>query len=748
MSQELKQSILIKIDDSKAIGQMDALMAALAAKKYEVVIPVRFDMEGANEQLKGFGAGSGAPVGGSVNSGSRAEHQRVATDNATTQTRGRSGGGGGRVGGADPMHVMEAKLSSVTAGADGRMPSPEDNAAYRAEESRKLREGILGRHGISDPTNHAKAYANRRAFEADWSRDEQASDDSGREARADAAEKRRKEEARMWEEHTTGKKAWARDERASDDAGREAAAKAREQEERQAAKDAAAYHSGHRRWESDARDSDDAGREAYAKRQEEFRKGTEKVRAQSDKEDATEYAANIKASARAFAENERAVKKANSALSIWDKMWQDIGNGRVRGGVATGVTAMLKKSGLDNELAGGVGAFAGAFASSLALPLAWAAGNALMNILPQAMANVKQSNEDRTNTELDAYRHRNLKGDPGNDDLLRRYADQEDVYDLGGNARGSGRPRDRDGDKLLDLSAQDSLYMALHDTGISYKSAHQASEEFRQIQGYDRDTAHDRAIQFAAIAARSGEGSQKEYDRLTKSFAEIEKRPTQGGAGNFLDSNDALRDQAKKYFRDQWHIDPDTKQGSEFFSKWMHSEAITPEIMDRMVTNAGRDSKGALQILEGGRGQKPWLYQSHEDGPRGGTITGFDRIETSDRGSRAYDKYRAQKDKHDVYGTNGAVTAEYTYPNDVPGLQGGPDPVRSQERLSQQYSLTSFSGLAEQMQQMWSGVPIDANTQSLDSLKVSVDNLNATIAGGSGGARHPAGMNGIAVPPH
>jgi hypothetical protein len=59
-----------------------------------------------------------------------------------------------------------------------------------------------------------------------------------------------------------------------------------------------------------------------------------------------------------------------------------------------------------------------------------------------------------------------------------------------------------------------------------------------------------------------------------------------------------------------------------------------------------------------------------------------------------------------------------------------PDPHPSQ------YSWTSFSGMAEQMQMMWSGAPIDNNTMAMQENTTALKENTVALAGGGGGSHY------------
>jgi hypothetical protein len=366
----------------------------------------------------------------------------------------------------------------------------------------------------------------------------------------------------------------------------------------------------------------------------------------------------------------KVINQVLEPLGIWKQMLHDIGQGRIRPGVAKATTGGLKKlmgvaEGEESAIASGVGAMSGGIVSSLALPIAWAIGNAIM-ALPGMILDRRESSgrfraggRNAADSEAFAAMEREK----------RRY--WEGVHSGGGEAWVKGAEY-------------------LQDANMSPRQISETMDRLSTI----------------------AQGSAGAGPAMAQMYAEMERLHNPASRFGMVMGNPALQDQIMRNHPEIFgHLAPQFREqklaellntgmlGNRDIELTTEQVAEQQRIKNRVAANAGSGM---------------------------GLIRGF----WEDLGHRI-----AHPNETDEEAARTGLTAFAGPPEAIPQRDNVLRDAEAQkfhpELMGSNYSWSgNFSGLAEQMQSMWSGAPATAMETTADTLGRIETILNTRLPGG------------------
>ena len=402
-----------------------------------------------------------------------------------------------------------------------------------------------------------------------------------------------------------------------------------------------------------------------------------------------------------------------------------LGMGQARRGVG----------GLLTETFGGgmVGAFAGGFmgsvASSIFLPLAWQIGDAVMQGLQEALQTPTKI--EKGYAELSMQEWQRARQEPYESDAARRQAI---------------------------VGSHAALYRVVHDTGLNASSAMAQLDTLQAAVGVDR--GFDLMTQFAAIAASQRErtragGQDKALASLVSGYEHLKTQGRLADVGAFIREHPELNEEMRQEFRRMYHLErvsPNTTE--KLYQEYLSSGRIAsdpngpqlgPSMLDKLIHNVAQKDYTALEKLQEAAaykgylgaewGQNVYWRESGKEQEKYLKERGIERPVLVPRGSGDVmgnaGGYGAAPPS-ELFPSNTTIPSpgysRYAYYNkeSLPGIRGGREDITRQDEriLPTNYRWTSFTGLAEQMQMMWSGAPADAMGTAATGLQKAADRLN------------------------
>lgn len=381
--------------------------------------------------------------------------------------------------------------------------------------------------------------------------------------------------------------------------------------------------------------------------------------------------------AREFAEN---LRKTHEPLSAVGRMFKAISEGGIRRGVAMGVSGGLG----GGPVAAMIGGFTGALASSLALPIAWALGNVIMQM--PGMAVSRRESEARFRS------------------AGRTPEEQAELEAIRRRGRGFWAAESPDGVNKWMKSAE-----ALQDVGI---------------RGPQLERTMNRLTALSHGAAGGGAAQVENY-------AEMVRTHTPESRWAMIEGNVQIENALYKMYRDQV---PGLRSDKVEFrraalKRLVDSRRIGNEDIDTAMELAANDPlmkrrlESTAQSMGGGwRNVKDTVAEevSHP-------------LDTIDKLGNPMRMFGTAYERLKMFAGLLGIGTSDTSAKNIPGLEGTAEPGGGYkfhpERGISRYSWSSASGLAEQMQMMWSGVPIvDATVRSADSLSNIDKKMDALVA--------------------
>jgi hypothetical protein len=451
---------------------------------------------------------------------------------------------------------------------------------------------------------------------------------------------------------------------------------------------------------------------------------------------------------RSLKDYEDKAKKAVEPTSWIAKAWDTIGAGGIRRGVAQLTTGGLEGMlGEGSKVAAAGGAMTGALVSSLALPIAWAVGNAIAKIPSQIGAAVDWRRE---NQELSARAGGGLAGEEWKQQAGLLKASVGYLYGDKGTAMYS------DIDKMMAVyqttgamnpnqieearqAANASFTAALLNAAKLEQSPLTLIEQIKRATtgtGEERQGAmqelgnryyiHEGLVK-EALRGRSGVGAEILAEGEVK--ARLGYFPGMPGA---YDVNHLLfiaEEQAKKDARVKGIFE---KQMGEFHSGG--SGGFFPSLdANTLPANERGWITGRREELKkygpGGLYGPGGRFESWGKG-------GVPEPKTTLRNDANAQIYTIQEDRIAVLEAIARGQVTPAAGGGIGKFPFGTEDVKTRGGMPAEYNWTSFSGMAEQMQMMWSGAPIDNNTMAMQENTTALKENTVALAGGGGGSHY------------
>ena len=450
------------------------------------------------------------------------------------------------------------------------------------------------------------------------------------------------------------------------------------------------------------------------------------------------------------------LKETEEALTPVERMFSLIGQGQLRRGVAVGVTGMLG-GGKAAELMGG---FSGTLASSLFLPLSWALGNAIASIpatvgdrvqwqrkteVPSAMASTDWGAENWRTAVSDS---REYWGQFRSADKAEKMSDV--IMDAAVAAKLAGpaiMPGDITGEEAMAKRVGSYLNQgaALHIAGIMPTSEYAAMmSEMDTVNGVDAARKKFLSIPIfgnawkqaridekmnplsADLALKQGLGTPQSM------LSDIEKRTGQVDSTSVT----ALKELAQQVVRmdprisgvieqqsNQWRLSP---RRNWFFRDASNLNADEEDYLDRMQRYQVKLSTTDFDDTDKRTAIRKDMARYKQFETVG--VSKEESIGTIDQHQHAPVLTPARAAALDRIAE--AEAGDYRR---LPGMGYGPQHETTTNARSD-YQWTSFAGLAEQMQTMWSGaLPVDITNERLADVNTTMKHLDDTIQGAKTG---------------
>jgi hypothetical protein len=434
---------------------------------------------------------------------------------------------------------------------------------------------------------------------------------------------------------------------------------------------------------------------------------------------------------------------AAAGATPWELMMHGFRQGGIRRGVAMGVTGGLENLGVGASAASLIGGFTGALASSLVLPIAWALGNAIMNI-PKTIseevdwrrytqtlgaraaspAGGKAWNEQAALARQWAERFNvGPKNEPGDElivDLMQKYQSTGRAIAPGDTAAEAERA------KRARLVASQMVGLGLG-SNATVEEAGNVARALGDLDNGDVDTARKQLLSLPWLREKWMERHknlgrrflrEKTLDNLL-GLPNDALRP--GSATTPEEIHNLIQDVVATDPRVQGEITHQNQQTRILNSHWappggwMKQFGVPDET--QLPWDAQRYLANAQMYFQSMRERN----QTPTDADVSTARAGWGRAPArgisglwSDRELEVTDTQKKMLEDYARGVAGGKVP--------LPGFDK-PDQTPAPANMPSQYSWTSFSGLAEQMQMMWSGAPVDAMQQSA----VSLNNIDKNI---------------------
>ena len=522
-----------------------------------------------------------------------------------------------------------------------------------------------------------------------------------KEAEAAAAQEE-KEALAAFRSGRRANKQYAKDALADQTAAEKEAEAAAAQEEKEAL---AAFRSGRRANKQYAKDAlaDQTAAEKEAAESPEGKRA--KIREKGYMQHATAFQESteqerLAAGERALENFTERVRKSGESLSIWGQMIYDIGHGSIRRGVATGTTRGLEQVfGEGSSIAGGVGAMTGALASSLALPIAWALGNAIMGLPGTIMQ-----------TRGESARFRAAGNTQADEDALGAIEYNRSMYWAAG-AKGGRQLWLKESEHLQDIGIDKGKAAKLMDEMLVLGEGTAGGKAF--AEQYEQAFISKKSTDVLAIV----QSNKFIRDAVLREHPEIARLPEQ------------FQDQRMQELAAQGYFQ------IEDLDAWMQEASRKGSIPARRVSARANSAEGQVDL---------WKAEADYDLSHP-MENSFEEQEDAEAQARLDIRARRiaagkdpdiEPDRDEIVNAtrHNLLIARHIDLDEAPweqeGDEGSPRDFRKRRSPGMQYSWSSFSGLADQMQMRWSGAPVDAmasNTSAIGQLTTAVQDNTAAI---------------------